>query len=159
QLSGPSTSPPPEVRFMLARLYEADGNWPNAKAQLRALVADNERNRFYLAFSIRALLRNDEGREADPWVDQLAEVAPDDWETVDFRAWRRHARGKRAAAVSSLRRCLRREDARLDLVAGLLDDLGKTADAERMYRDFVARSKAPHSSLLLARHLARHGRV
>src|SRR5262249_13155375 len=56
------------------------------------------------------------------------------------------------SAVSSLRGYLRREDARLDLVAGLLDDLGKTADAERAYREVIARSKNPSAPLLLAQH-------
>src|SRR5262249_38507225 len=52
-----------------------------------------------------------------------------------------------------------RPDARLDAVAGVLDSLGRTADAEELYRRHVGTSKRPERVLELALFLGRHNHV
>jgi tetratricopeptide (TPR) repeat protein len=158
ELSGPRASPPPEVRYVLSQLYEAEGNWPRARVQLLALLREQDRNPFYLARYIRALLRHKEADEAEEWLDRLEKVVRPAFTTVELRARILHARGKADAAAKLLGDYAAWKDARLDLTAALLDDLGRASDAEKLYRSHAAVSQDPRSALLIANHLVRHGR-
>jgi tetratricopeptide (TPR) repeat protein len=158
-LSSRSAAAPAEHRFRLAQLYEADGNWPRARAHLLALLGEHGKNPVYLAHYVRALLRHKQVEEAREWLDRLAGLRPAEFETVELRARVFHATGQTDAAVEALRAYTRQKDARLDLTAALFDQLGRAADAEKTYRAHAATAKDPLGSLLLAQHLGRRGRV
>ena len=51
--------PTPDDRFLLAQLYEADGDWPKARERLQALAADEEANSAVLARYVRAIAEPD----------------------------------------------------------------------------------------------------
>jgi predicted Zn-dependent protease len=149
----------PEVRFELARLYEEDGNWSEARGHLLALLSQAEKNPVYLAAYVRGLLRHGGGAEAELWVDKLAAVDPRAPQTVDLRIRVLKAQGKTAEAAGLARAYAQEKDSRLDLAASWLEELGQVLEAEKTYRTFAASSKQPHNVLQLARFLGRHKRV
>jgi tetratricopeptide (TPR) repeat protein len=158
-LAAHQASPPAEVRWLLARLYEAEGKWPVARGHLLALLKREEKNPVYLARYVRGLLSHGEAEEAREWVEKLAALRPEDFETVELRAAVLRATGKPAEAVRLLERCAGKQEARLDLIALLLDEHGQPRAAEKLYRRLVSRSTRPEHVLLLARFLARHQRI
>ena len=60
------------MRFILARLYEADGKWTQAKGYLLSVLAEDEKNTTYLTYHAQALLRHQEVEEAESAVNRLA---------------------------------------------------------------------------------------
>jgi tetratricopeptide (TPR) repeat protein len=150
---------PPDVRFLVARLYEADGNWPRAEAQLVALLGEHGSTPAYLAYYAGALLRHQQADRAAEWVGRLERVRPGSFEAAELRARVLYAQGRRADAIAVLTAFARQEGARADRAALLLDQLGEAATAEPLYRAHLAASKEPAALLLLARNLGRQGRV
>jgi cellulose synthase operon protein C len=150
----------PEVQYFLAQLYEADGNWPLAKSQFAALVAAHEKNPVLLGRYARGLLRNRELKDANTIVERLKGVAPGVWDTVELEARVLNALDRKDKAQELILAYAKQSEARLDLAGSLLDDLGlAAAEAEQLFRTFVAKSKNPVTSLILAQHLARHQRT
>jgi tetratricopeptide (TPR) repeat protein len=92
-------------------------------------------------------------------VDRLAALHPDAIETTELRARVLKAGGEPSQAVDLLQQYARKPGALLDLAAALLEDLGQPAEAEAMYRRYVAATKAPEAPLALARFLARRKRL
>src|SRR5262249_43765176 len=119
----------------------------------------HDSNPVFLAYAIDRLLRNGQAVEAARWAARLAKVAPASWEAAALGARVQHARRNNTAAVNQLKGYARQKDARLDLAATLLDELGEAGEAEKMYRAHAATSKDPGSALPLARFLARRGQV
>jgi tetratricopeptide (TPR) repeat protein len=154
-----SSSMPHEARFVLAQLYETEGNWPKARAHMLALLNDHAKNPIYLARYIRGLLRQGEADIADVWVERLAKVAPQTFQTIELQVRWLLAKGQTDEAANLLTSYAREKNARLDGVALLLDQCGKTAEAEQTYRAHAAASRQPESILLLAQFLARHDRL
>jgi tetratricopeptide (TPR) repeat protein len=153
-----SGSPSPEVHFLLAQLYEADGKWPRARMQLQSVLREPVPNLFYIEYYCRALLRQAQMVEAADWINRLEKLTGPTFTTVELRARLLHARGQ-ATAGKIIESYAAQKDARLDLAAGLCDELGLTAKAEKLYKDHIAAAKDPERVLPLAEHLARHGRV
>jgi tetratricopeptide (TPR) repeat protein len=75
-----------EQRYRLARLYDAEGDWPRARALLFELLDADGYNPAYLTFFIDGLLRHDEASEAGPWLTRLEKAAPDAPRTKELRA-------------------------------------------------------------------------
>jgi len=149
---------PADIQMLLAQLYEADGNWKKARVQYLALLSGNERNHFYLTLYIRGLLQHKAADEAGPWLDKLIAVAPKALATIELRARFLKDKGKVEEAASLVKAFAQEKDARLDMAALWLEQLGHAADAEKAYRDFTAQSKQPESVLQLAMYLARQKR-
>jgi lipopolysaccharide biosynthesis regulator YciM len=148
--------PAAEVRFRLFELYEADGNWPKARAQLLALLGEHDKSPVYLAAYVRALLRHQQAEEAGPWLDRLEKLGrPAEVLALGARAM--HANGQTAAAIRLVQSYAKGNSARLDVAGSLLEELGRPAEAEKLYRAHASRS--PAGRLLLAQHLARRAQV
>src|SRR5262249_31908156 len=137
-LSPVNPSTPPHVRFLLAHLYEAEGKWPKASAQLLALLSAQENHPVYLAHYARGLLRHAQAAEAQQYVDRLTQVAPHNFETIELRARVLHANAKTQEAVSFLKTYAQEKDAKPDFAARLLEQLGQLAEAEELYRKCLA---------------------
>jgi predicted Zn-dependent protease len=150
---------PPEVRLAMAELYTAAGDWPRARRHLLALVSSYTDNPVYLARYVRGLLSAGELEMAEVWLRRLARTGGPAFELAELRARVYHARGDAGSAVRLLRAYAREKDARPELAAQLLDQLGQPAEAEQTYRAHAAASTQPESVLPLAVHLARHGRL
>jgi predicted Zn-dependent protease len=158
QLAGPASSMPAQ-RFLLAQLYEAEGEWELARREMYALLLAHERNPVYLAHYARSLLRRGEAAEAEPWVDRLAEVLGPRFEVLELKARVLKGKGRPDEAAGVLRAYATSKDAQPPRAARLLDELGFPEDAERVYRDHLAAGKDPQGPLWLAAYLARHDRL
>ncbi len=153
---------PADARFVMAQLYEADGNWNKARVHMLALVNEFDKNPTYIARYIRGLLRHDGADEASRWVEKLAELKPTAFETTELKARVLKAQGRSdAEAAEPIRVYARTKDARIEVAAALLEEFGAVNDAEMLFRQFVAASSAsrPQAPLALAGFLARHQRL
>jgi tetratricopeptide (TPR) repeat protein len=148
----------PEDQFLLARLYEATGQWPRARARMLALLAEVGEQPLYLAHYADSLLRRGQPEDAQPWVARLAELEPGAWRTILLRARVLHGQKQAAEAVALVEGHARQQPDDTGRAAALLDELGQPAAAERLYRRHAARSKDPAAVLALAVHLGRRGR-
>jgi tetratricopeptide (TPR) repeat protein len=142
---------PPDAEFMLAQLYEADGDWRKARAHLQALVNEHDKNPVYVVGLIRALLRHDAAGDARPLVERLAALHPDAYETAELKARLLKIDGRmgEAAAVMRAYAAAGKGD-RLLAAADVLQDLGLPAEAELLYREFATSAGRPDASLPLA---------
>jgi tetratricopeptide (TPR) repeat protein len=147
------------VQFLLAQLYEADGDWRRARWELLALLHGHDKNPVYVAHYVKALLRHQEADQAEVWVDRLADLGRPALEVLDLRAHVLHANGNSAEAAALIRAYANGPGARLDAAALLLDRVGQPAEAEALFRRHVATSPDPAGLLLLVQHLARQGRL
>ena len=158
-LSTVRTAAAPEMKFLLAQLYEANGDWSKAKLNLQALLAEAGKNPTYVAYCVRAALRHKEVDEAESGVQRLAELDGPALVKLELRARVLHAQGKPEEAVKLLNAYAQEKDARLDVAAALLDALGQPEQAEKLYRVLAGKAGQPNGVLLLAGHLMRRGRV
>jgi lipopolysaccharide biosynthesis regulator YciM len=70
-------SPPaPEHQFLLAKLYELEGNWPKARDRMLRLIALQKDNARYLEAFARSLIRRGDLGEARVWIGRLADTEP-----------------------------------------------------------------------------------
>ncbi|HEY8503732.1 MAG TPA: tetratricopeptide repeat protein, partial [Gemmataceae bacterium] len=77
----------PEEKFLLARLYEMNGEWREARGHyLDLLQGEGRSNRTYLAHFVRGLLHNDETAQAAQWLGVLRGVAAGDPVTLELTA-------------------------------------------------------------------------
>jgi tetratricopeptide (TPR) repeat protein len=72
-------------RLRLAQLYDAAGNWPQARTHLLALLEEDGRNTACMAVLIDGLLRHDKKAEAAGWLERLAKIEPDAERTRELR--------------------------------------------------------------------------
>jgi cellulose synthase operon protein C len=149
----------PDVKYMLAQLYEVDGKWDLAKRYLLSLLEDEKKNPSFHAYYVRALLRHKEAEEAQGAVERLAKLDGSPLEKLELRARVLHANHKSDAAVKLLQAYSREKDARLDVAATLLDEFGETSLAQQLFRAYASASDDPLRGLLLAQHLGRHGKL
>lgn len=167
-------------RLLLARLYDAGGEPAQAEAQLRQLVALDERNPEYLAAAIAVLLQRREFDQARLQLVRLQRLEPDRPRTVDLRARALFLEGKVSEAAAVLQDFLKNPGkgptpvgeragqyrlilGRLSEFAATLRAAGKAADADalaerieplfRAYADLDPRGVLDH-----ALYLARIGR-
>jgi predicted Zn-dependent protease len=145
----------PDVQFLLAQLYEADGDWPNARAAFLTLLKTQDKNPKYVAAYTRALIGRKLLDEAETWLGRLTALAPDSFEPVELRARVLQERGRLKDAVAVITVYATGKDARLVQAAGLLEELGQPDEAEPLYRAEAARSTRPEAVLILAQHLSR----
>ena len=149
----------PEDRYRLVQLYEAEGLWPSARAQIGDLLASDPGNQLYLAYAGRTLLRHGLIDAAQSCADTLEKLDPRIPAAVELRARLLKQGGHPEEAVGLLRSLVRRRPDQVGSVAALFEDLGEMAAAEELYRAFAARSSPAGPSLTLARFLGRRGRL
>ncbi len=86
--------PNPEDLFLLAQLYHGDGDWAAAAAQMRRLLASHGYEPRYVAWYAASLLQRGELGQADVWLGQLQQIAPDAFQTANLRARAAFERGR-----------------------------------------------------------------
>jgi cellulose synthase operon protein C len=164
------TPPQPEHEFLLAQLYEAEGNWPKARDRMMRLISLNKDNTAHAAAFVRSWMRRGEYSEAQVWLGRLLDTAPNGAVTVTLQVQLLCRLGKAVDAVPVLRRYAAAKDgtptdpASRALIAADLFDLagaagaGKEAadDAERQYVRYKELSKRPDAALALAGFYARN---
>jgi tetratricopeptide (TPR) repeat protein len=151
---------PPGLRYLLAGLHEADGNWPLASAHLRALAREHPDTTSYRGGLVRGLLRHGEVAEARKWLDdsqiKTEEQSP---ESLELQAHVLKAENKAADAVGLVVNYASQKGARLDFAAALFEELGANAQAEQLYRSRATDPTQPESKLALVRFLGRQGKL
>jgi cellulose synthase operon protein C len=148
-----------DVRFALAQLYEADGQWDLAVRQLRSLLEDDKKNLHYHVYTARALLRHKEVLEARTVVERLVKLNATPLEKLELRVRVLDAEDKKAEAIKLVLNYAKEKDARLANAAIMLEVLGAKDEAEKLLRNYVALSKEPMSLLMLASFLGRSDRL
>ena len=142
---------PADAEFMLAQLYEADGDWTKSRAHLQALVNEHDKNPVYLTGLIRGLLRHDAAGDARPLIVQLVTLRPDAAETAELKARVLKADGRATEAVDViLAFAVAHKGPALIMAADLLQEFGQSAEAEPLYREFAATAGRPDGVLPLA---------
>ena len=167
----------PQDRFVLARLYLAEGDWAKARGHLQHLLASQGKDPQYVATYVAALLERKQAREAETWLRRLEEIAPEQFSTASLRAEQLVQLHGYDEAIAVLKRFLESSkarpsdrEARLRLVASRLEQFAHllagadqdspasqfAREAEAAWRQYVDRH--PEEELLLAALLARQGR-
>ncbi len=158
-------SPSAPEQFMLARLYELDGNWSAANERYLNLFArPGGDDRAYLVPYIQSLLRRKDARSAEFWVNRLEKKEKGTFALVEIKARLHCLQGMNTDASDGLKTFAakvfetQKNPAVLAAVAAVLADLDLIADAETMYRQYVmaAESKLPAAGLVLAEFLAQY---
>jgi tetratricopeptide (TPR) repeat protein len=152
---------PPEEgeRFLLARLYAGQRDWPHARQQfVQLLTANASPNPGYLAVFVQLLIQQDELEEAENWLEKLD---PKDFRTAALKARLWHASKKDDDARALLRQwgMTSAKDPAVQLaVASLFDAFGYPAEAESYYRAAQVKDK-PASQIPLITYLGRQNRL
>ncbi|MFO0930588.1 MAG: tetratricopeptide repeat protein, partial [Gemmataceae bacterium] len=120
----------PEDEFVLAVLYEAEGQVRKSQEKLKALVAPPTRTPQYLAQYAMSLITTrklttdlDEAEKILGWLDELErqrQAGANGFASVELRARLLEARGKGEEAITLLRRHVTREGAKPEEVVLLL---------------------------------------
>jgi predicted Zn-dependent protease len=161
--------PTPEQAFLLAQLYEAEGNWPRARDRLVRLMDAQRDNAGYVAAFARSLLRRADYGEAGVWIARLRDLAPNGSAGVSLQVQLWCRTGHAADCVELLREYAAAKDgtpsdpaARALAAADLLDQAswagaGKDAadEAERLYAKYKALARRSDAGLPLASFYAR----
>jgi tetratricopeptide (TPR) repeat protein len=153
-LSPLAATTPPVMQLLLARLYEADGRWPQARLCLLAFGRGEDRNPLHVRLAALALLRRGEKEEARRLFNQLDRTGKQTPEGIELEARLLHAEGEKTEAVRRLEVYQGKKADRLLPVAMVLESLGENEAAEKLLRRFAKDPKQPGALLVLARHLA-----
>ena len=110
-----------EDRFVLARLFEIEGDWAKADAQMRWLIDNNPSVPAYRIRYILALLRNKRAGETGPWLDQLEKLQPEAPLVQQLRAMALSEQGKGDEAVELLRTFAQKHEEQAGFAAQVLE--------------------------------------
>ncbi len=146
-------------RLLLARLQDADGNWPRADALFQGLMASDGSDPACLAYYSDALLRRGRTDGAKVRVGRLGQVAPDSPQTKLLEAQLLNAQGHPDEAVKLITAFVRGKDELAPGFAEVLEGFKEYDAAERLYRGAAARAGQPDASFPLILFLARRGRT
>jgi cellulose synthase operon protein C len=149
---------PPEEQFVLARLMDAEGDTTRADDLILNLLGTDAKNPNVIAWHVQSLLRRGQAQTARPWVDALKAVEPDSLRTVSMTARVTARDGRTDEATRLLLDFLAKHADSRRAVALVLEDVGATAEAEKLLREEV-KGPRPDGVLVLAEFLARHRHV
>lgn len=149
-------SPKPNDRLLLAKLYEADGRWPEARRLLQSLIASEQSQgigqaseklaQLHRAIYVRALLnhfanapRNGKPaadlQEASIWIEKLAPVDP---QTIELRAFYDTLSGRIDQAVKAVQ-----------LNSQSLENSGERGRSASLLADLATKTNDPAAAKLL----------
>ena len=163
-------------RWILARLYQAEGDWADYSRQMRTLLAAHADKPLYVAGYVQSLLRRNEVQEAELWLERLVDIAPNGWSTASLKAHILMARELPNEALAAVKEFVENPDAepsdltqRLRIASSTLEQFAASAEdsdqaalrlareAEAFYRRYAERSS--DGILALAAFLGRSGRI
>jgi cellulose synthase operon protein C len=143
-------------RFLLARLYEVNGDWPKAKVAYRELNLRTKSSRdletlnrrpLYLGQFINSLLRNHKAKdeedliEAEDLVDELKQLQPEQLSTLFFQVELARLRNQVEKASDLIQTSAQHTDlapSTIKKLAELAEKLGRLEVAERLYRRYAS---------------------
>ncbi len=162
--------PSPSEEFVLARLYELEGDWLKAKNRFENLLSKpTGRNPNYFSHYIRALLRRNDLDSAKAWFNRLAasENNSQSPAVIEMKARILAKEGSKSEAGDLLKKFASTkymENKNPNIwrdVGRLMAELKLSSAAEEMLRQYVkeVEAKSPAAVLILAEFLARDDRV
>jgi cellulose synthase operon protein C len=143
-------------RFLLASLYEVNGDWPKAKVAYRELNLRTKSSRdletlnrrpLYLGQFVNCLLRNHKAKneedliEAEDLVDELKQLQPEQLSTLFFQVEVARLRNQVEKALDLIQTSAQRADLApltIKKLAELAEKLGRLEVAERLYRRYAS---------------------
>jgi tetratricopeptide (TPR) repeat protein len=142
--------------LLLLQLYEQEGNWPQARALLQSLVAENRKNPVYVSRYIRVLLKSKMFQEAQTWLEAMPKQDPKSpsAEYVELHARVLEKLGKKDEALRQVRNYAEDPNAQPVVAALLYEQLGQPKKAEPLYRKYYD-THVPGSTFALAAYLCR----
>jgi len=166
-----------DEQYLLFRLYEADGNWPQAQATMLVLLGSpaGEKNAVFRARYARRLLRRGQIDEAEQQLRALKDLKdpldpkggpPALAREIEARVLR--ARGNDdVKAMAALEAYAAGKDTDIGVAAVLADEFSQDGNsrelyrnvAEQLYKKYVKESKSEGRYLALASFFARQGRI
>lgn len=120
----------PTDRLTLAQLYEADGKLPAARAQFQALAGAPKVAPPFLAAYAEFLLRHEHADDAEPWIRQLEQLAPQSFLARSVQARWLHAYGRTDEIESRVEPVV---EAQLDKSSSDSDRSGLALSAGQLY--------------------------
>lgn len=151
--------PTTDEKFILGGLYEATGDWPNARGSYRAALATQSENPSYQAVLARGLILHGELAEARSLLDGLERQLPNSPAAIELRALLLIAEGQGARADQIVKDYTRDKEQLLPVFASLLERGKRFESAEDLYRSFASKSGQPEATLVLAEYLGRRGKT
>lgn len=166
----------PEDRYLLARLYDVDGDWASAKEHYRELILRTEnlrdletlsRRPLYVAQFANGLLRHRAAgdtvdlAEASDQVEKLKAFQPDAFGTLLLEVELSRVKNQIEPAASLIEAYAARPNLPLTIrstLAEMAEKLGRAPLAERLFNEIGA-LPAPRAKLIRAAFLARQGRA
>ena len=168
----------PDDRYLLARLYNGDGDWPKAREQYRAIAAQiglkrdaetlNRHVDYVVQYATELLkhLQADQDQEdlieAQELVEKVRLLRPDSLDLLILEARIHRARNEISKAVELIETGADRPKlppGDLLKLAALAEEFGQTDLAERLLKKLAAQQDRLENRLPLVRFLARTGRV
>ena len=146
-------------KLMLAQLYAGGPDWFKARDILQGLLAADAENPDLIGYLARLFLRHNETAEAAGLVDRLAAIQPRALGTIELRARLLGRQGQGSEAVALLEGQARTNPASRPSLAATLEQIGRPAAAERMYRQIATETDRPEVILALALFLGRQGQT
>jgi Tfp pilus assembly protein PilF len=145
-------------QFLLAQLYDSLGNKDKPLDLMRAALSTEQDNPQYLAYFVRVLLARKDQAGADAILARLAKIQPKAWQTVELQARSLHGRdNNRDAGKLVLNYADEEKDPPLLRMARVLEDIGENGAAQTIYERYIAKTRQPAATLLLAEFLGRTG--
>jgi tetratricopeptide (TPR) repeat protein len=152
-------TPTDKEQFLLARAYELNGQWPEARQRLFGLLASENPAPFFMEYFARALLSRNEPAEALIWIDRLEKQTQPALPIVELRARALYAQKKSDEAAKILLEHVKDKPDDSGKVAAILDQIRRATDAEPLYRKWLDTTKEPDAPLVVAEFLARQGNM
>jgi tetratricopeptide (TPR) repeat protein len=149
----------PEDHFLLAQLFEKEGEPQKAHGQMELALALDGKNPRLLVYHARDLVRHGELDQAQHWLARLEVVKPGDLGTMEIKARLLSAGGHGKAAVGLLEAYVNDHHELARPVAVILEQINQPTAAEGMYRRFASLSRQSGSTLVLAEFLGRQRRT
>jgi tetratricopeptide (TPR) repeat protein len=162
-------------QFLLAQLYDADGNEASARKAMLSALAVEGNNPYYLHAYARFLLGHKEAQEARIWTEKLEQRQPNSFEAAALDVQLLAQQKLSGEAVKRIHEYVDGSDSlpndpvdRRRRAAELLDRLSQRIPeckatfipaAEELYRQWVDKSKQPQNVLVLADFLGRQDRT
>ena len=137
----------PDEQFQLARLYEATGNWPQARSRFRRLLARYPENPIFL-FDFALAATNQKNldevaiQEVQNVVHELERLEPGSFRTATAKARLLHVKGRSRDAARVLQSYLNRLE---------------FTPPEQAFHDLVEQEKPQEALVPLAKYLERQG--
>ena len=166
-----------EDRFILARLYEAIGDWPSAREKYRELDRRTANDRapetlnrrpFYLAEFADGLLRHrksddkEDLDEAQSVAEELKKIQPEAIGTLSLQVRIHAARNEFSQVVALIKAFAGRPNlapAVIGSLANLAESVKQFPLADELYRQQATLAGTPRNQVVLATFLGRQGQV